>query len=102
LRALCGCFKRADGFRELYVLCGCFRCGMQSTVNGLTLLEPRSLADALRLLRDEAPLTPLAGCTDLYVGLNFGTLKEKRFLNLWRLDTLRTIEVRRGILTIGA
>jgi len=75
---------------------------MQATVNGLTLLEPRSVADALRMLRDEAPLTPLAGCTDLYVALNFGTLKETRFLNLWRLTALRTIEVRRGVLTIGA
>ena len=26
------------------------------------------------MLRDEGPLVPLAGCTDLYVALNFGTL----------------------------
>ena len=45
-----------------------------------------SLADALRMLRDEGPLVPMAGCTDLYVSLNFGTLKDTRFLNLWRLD----------------
>ncbi len=38
------------------------------------------------MLRDEGPLVPMAGCTDLYVALNFGTLKETRFLNLWRLD----------------
>ena len=38
------------------------------------------------MLRDEGPLTPLAGCTDLYVGLNFGTLREQRFLNVWGLD----------------
>ena len=54
------------------------------------------------MLRDEGPLTPLAGCTDLYVSLNFGTLQETRFLNLWRLDALRKIEVRRDVLTIGA
>jgi len=54
------------------------------------------------MLRDEAPLTPLAGCTDLYVSLNFGTLKDTRFLNLWGLDALRTIDVRRDVLTIGA
>ena len=36
--------------------------------------QPRSLAEALRLLRDEGPLVPLAGCTDLYVGLHFGTV----------------------------
>jgi len=54
------------------------------------------------MLRDEGPLTPLAGCTDLYVALNFGTLKDLRFLNLWPLDALRTIQSRRGVLTIGA
>ena len=43
-----------------------------------TLLQPRSVADALKMLRDEGPLTPLAGCTDLYVALNFGTLRETR------------------------
>ena len=50
------------------------------------LLEPRSLRDALQMLRDEGPLVPMAGCTDLYVALNFGTLTATRFLNLWRLD----------------
>ena len=48
------------------------------------LLDPRSLADALRMLRDEGPLVPLAGCTDFYVALNFGTLTQTRFMNLWR------------------
>ena len=54
------------------------------------------------MLRDEGPLTPLAGCTDLYVNLNFGTLKEKRFLNLWPLDTLRGVRLRDSTLVIGA
>src|SRR5207249_3723432 len=75
---------------------------MQSSISARSLLEPRSLSDALHMLRDEGPLTPLAGCTDLYVSLNFGTLKDQRFLNLWRLDTLRTIQSRRKTLTIGA
>src|SRR5438105_1034361 len=66
------------------------------------LFEPRSLRDALRMLRDEAPLTPLAGCTDLYVSLNFGTLSDARFLDLWRLDPLRGIEERDGQLWIAA
>jgi CO/xanthine dehydrogenase FAD-binding subunit len=75
---------------------------MQATVSGRSLLEPRSLNDALRMLRDEGPLTPMAGCTDLYVSLNFGTLKETRFVNLWRLNALRAVDVRRGLLSIGA
>jgi xanthine dehydrogenase small subunit len=75
---------------------------VQSSISDRTLLQPRSLAEALRMLRDEGPLVPMAGCTDLYVSLNFGTLKDTRFLNLWRLDALRKMEVRGGKLTIGA
>jgi xanthine dehydrogenase small subunit len=67
-----------------------------------SLLQPRSVADALKMLRDEGPLVPMAGCTDLYVALNFGTLKDTRFLNLWGLDALRTIAVHGDCLTIGA
>ncbi len=75
---------------------------MRTAISNLTFLEPRSLPEALRMLRDEGPLTPLAGCTDLYVNLNFGTLKEKRFLNLWPLDALRGIRLRGQTLSIGA
>ena len=75
---------------------------MLSVISHRRLLEPKSLADALKMLRDEGPLTPLAGCTDLYVSLNFGTLKDTRFLNLWGLDGLRAIGVRDDVLTIGA
>src|SRR5437868_5831440 len=75
---------------------------MQGSVAGLRLWAPRSLGDALKMLRDEESLTPMAGCTDLYVSLNFGTLKERVFLDLWRLDALRRIEIRGGRLAIGA
>src|SRR5437667_833093 len=75
---------------------------MTGTISSRSLFEPKSLPDALRMLRDEGPLVPMAGCTDLYVALNFGTLKETRFLNLWRLDRLRAIEQRGGGLSIGA
>jgi CO/xanthine dehydrogenase FAD-binding subunit len=54
------------------------------------------------MLDAERPLTPMAGCTDLYVALNFGTLRETNFLNLWDLDELRRITVRGGVLSIGA
>jgi CO/xanthine dehydrogenase FAD-binding subunit len=75
---------------------------MLGSISNRTLLEPRSVNDALKMLRDEGPLVPLAGCTDLYVALNFGTLKDTRFLNLWRLAALRTIEARGDTLSIGA
>jgi len=52
--------------------------------------------------RDEESLMPIAGCTDVYVSLNFGTLKQTRFLNLWRLKELRGVDRRDGRLRIGA
>jgi len=75
---------------------------MQGSILHRTLLTPRSVREALRMLRDEGPLTPMAGCTDLYVGLNFGTLGDTRFLNLWPLEALRRIEARGEGLAIGA
>src|SRR4051812_45892554 len=75
---------------------------MPGSISHRSLLQPRSLLDALKMLRDEGPLVPLAGCTDLFVALNFGTLTDTRFLNLWGLPGLRTIERRGDLLTIGA
>ncbi|HTD52743.1 MAG TPA: FAD binding domain-containing protein [Thermoanaerobaculia bacterium] len=75
---------------------------MRTAVSQLQLLEPHSLKEALIMLRDEQPLTPLAGCTDIYVNLNFGTLRERRFLNLWNLGSLRRIAMRGKTLSIGA
>jgi CO/xanthine dehydrogenase FAD-binding subunit len=54
------------------------------------------------MMRDEQPLVPLAGCTDVYVNLNFGTLPAKRFIDLWPLDDLRRIRLSEGVLSIGA
>ena len=75
---------------------------MRTVTTTLQLLEPRSLKDALVMLRDEGPLIPLAGCTDVYVNLNFGTAKETRYLNLWGLDSLRRIGMKGDVLSIGA
>lgn len=74
---------------------------MRTSISQLTLLEPRTLKAALRMLRDEKPL-PIAGCTDVYVALNAGTLSETRFMNLWGLDELRGIERVRDGIRIGA
>src|SRR3954464_2242748 len=75
---------------------------MPGSVANRRLLSPRTLRDALQMLDGEGPLTPMAGCTDLYVALNFGTLGATRFLNLWGLDALRTLSTRGRGLTIGA
>jgi xanthine dehydrogenase small subunit len=75
---------------------------VRTAITPLVMLQPRSLRDALRMLRDEGPLTPLAGCTDVYVGLNFGALRDRRFLDLWGLEALRGVEVRGDGLRVGA
>ena len=67
---------------------------MRAATSQLILLEPRSLKEALVMLRDEGLLTPLAGCTDVYVNLNFGTAKDTRSLNLWGLVSLRKIRMK--------
>src|SRR5687768_6495025 len=75
---------------------------MKSAISPLSLRRPKTLPEALRMLRDQAPLVPLAGATDLYVSLNFGTLAETRFLDLWPLDDLRRVEMNGDVLSIGA
>ena len=75
---------------------------MRTALSRLELLRPRTVGDALRMLRDEGPLVPLAGCTDVYVGLNFGTLPATKFLDLWPLADLRRITLQGGVLSIGA
>jgi xanthine dehydrogenase small subunit len=67
----------------------------------LDLRRAKSVDEALRILADE-PRMPIAGATDVYVGLNFGTLKETKYLDIWPLDDLRKISVRGDSLSIGA
>ncbi len=74
---------------------------MRSATSPLTIATPRTLDDALSMLRD-TPLVPIAGATDLYVGLNFGTLASQHFMDLTRIDALRGIDVRDETLVIGA
>jgi xanthine dehydrogenase small subunit len=75
---------------------------VRTAISSLELRTPRTLPEALRMMRDEPLLIPIAGATDLYVSLNFGTLPGTHFLDLWRLGPLRKIELRDGVLSIGA
>ena len=75
---------------------------MRTALGALELREPRSLDEALEMLRSDGPLAPLAGCTDVFVALQFGTHPARRFLNLWGLDELRGIEALDGGLRLGA
>lgn len=66
---------------------------MRAAISSLEMLEPRSLDEALAMMRDRAPVVPLAGCTDVYVELNAGRVPGLRYLNLTRLDVLRGIDL---------
>src|SRR3954468_13237931 len=74
---------------------------MRIGTSTLEMRKARSLDDALSILSTE-PRMPIAGATDVYVGLNFGTLHEKRYLDIWSCDELRAIAVNGGTLSIGA
>jgi CO/xanthine dehydrogenase FAD-binding subunit len=74
---------------------------MRIGAEGLNLRRATSLDNALKILAEESRM-PIAGATDVYVGLNFGTLKEKQYVDIWGCDELREIAVNRDILSIGA
>jgi xanthine dehydrogenase small subunit len=67
----------------------------------LDLRRAHTVSEALQILSDE-PRMPIAGATDVYVGLNFGTLKETQYLDIWPLAELRRITTRGDTLSIGA
>lgn len=75
---------------------------MKTAISSLTLLRPRTLVEALAMMHDQGPLTPLAGCTDVYVNLQFGTARETKYIDLWPLGELRGIEASKTTLRIGA
>jgi CO/xanthine dehydrogenase FAD-binding subunit len=74
---------------------------LKTPLSELDLRRAVSLDEALGILRDEQR-TPIAGATDVYVALNFGTLAPRRFLDIWALDELRTISIHEDRLVIGA
>src|SRR3954465_4220008 len=66
----------------------------------LEMRKARSLSEALSILATE-PRMPIAGATDVYVGLNFGTLHEKKYVDIWACGELREIAVKGDVLSIG-
>ena len=74
---------------------------MRAATSELDLRRARSLREALEILRDERR-TPVAGATDVYVALNFGTTPARRFLDVWAIDELRAITLRGDTLVLGA
>jgi len=67
-----------------------------------SLKRARSLDGALKVLRDEPGTVPIAGCTDVYVTLEFGGTPGTRYLDLTPLAALRRITTRDNRLVIGA
>lgn len=67
-----------------------------------SLLRPGTLGEALVMLRDDGPLVPIAGCTDVFVMLHFGTLAATRFVNLWGLAELGGVSEGERGLRVGA
>lgn len=74
---------------------------MRTAISALDVRSATTMREALDSLRDEER-APIAGATDLFVALNFGTLTSRRFLDIWRIDELRRIAVRDDTLVIGA
>ena len=64
---------------------------------------PRSLADALALLKTDPGIwKPFAGGTDLMVLLEAGKLDHRNYVNIWGLDELRGIDMTETHVTLGA
>jgi CO/xanthine dehydrogenase FAD-binding subunit len=76
---------------------------MRSYIPNYQLVTPRSLDDALSLLANEpGAWKPFAGGTDLMVLLEAGKLTHRNYVNIWRLEDLRGIEITEAAATLGA
>jgi CO/xanthine dehydrogenase FAD-binding subunit len=76
---------------------------VRSFMPSYELETPRDLPDTLeRMAREPGTWKPFAGGTDLMVLLEAGKLAHRRFLNIWNLGELRSIDVTRGHVTIGS
>lgn len=75
---------------------------MRSYLPDFELRDAQTLDEALALLAGDGGWRPFAGGTDLMVTLEGGTLAERRFVSLWRLDELRGVRVEDDGVWIGA
>src|ERR1041384_8633958 len=76
---------------------------MRAYLPSYELVVPRTLAEALALLRDEPGAgRPFAGGTDLMVLLEAGRLEQKKFFSIAHLRELRGVEESGEFVRIGA
>jgi CO/xanthine dehydrogenase FAD-binding subunit len=73
---------------------------VRTAISELDLRRARTVDDALAMVGDGR--APIAGATDLFVALNFGTLATRRFVDIWALRDLRHISADGDTLVIGA
>ena len=66
-------------------------------------IRPASLAEAMAFLDGHASdTTILAGGTDVMIDMRSGELKRRYLMDVSRLDELRKVEMKAGVLSIGA
>ena len=76
---------------------------MRANVANYELIAPTSLDAVLQILADSPDrYTPIAGGTELMVGLAAGRLRAKKLISLWSLEELRFIEATSDAIVIGA
>ena len=75
---------------------------MRTATGPFTLRRARTLEAALKILREEPGTVPIAGCTDVYVTLEFGGTPGTQYLDLTRLASLKRITTSGDRLVIGA
>lgn len=76
---------------------------MRAYLPAYELVLPRTLGDALDLLRDEPGVwRPFAGGTDLMVLLEAGRLDHRKFFSIAHLPELRGVEASDGHVSVGA
>jgi CO/xanthine dehydrogenase FAD-binding subunit len=68
----------------------------------MDVLSPRSLAEALEQKAARPEAVPVAGGTDLWVAVNFGTARPPAILDLSRVGELKTWRVDDGRVQLGA
>jgi CO/xanthine dehydrogenase FAD-binding subunit len=76
---------------------------MRAYLPSYELVVPRTLAEALALLRDEPGVwRPFAGGTDLMVLLEAGRLEHRKFFSIAHLGEFRGVEESGEFVTVGA
>lgn len=76
---------------------------MRAYIPDYQLTTPASLEEALdRLANEPGVWKPFAGGTDLMVLLEAGKLPHHNYINIWKLDELRSVEIKPQHITVGA